>query len=48
MAFVHVAGALTGIRYGNNILQLHIIPHMNISGGMFLHDNARPLAAVVS
>ena len=30
-----VAGILTGIRYRNEILQHHVILHMNVNGGMF-------------
>ena len=41
-AFVQGAGGLTGIRYRDQILQHHVIPHMNVNGGMFQHDNARP------
>ena len=47
-ALVGVAGALTGIRYRDEILQHQVIPHMNINGGMFHHDNARPHVARVS
>lgn len=44
---VHVAGALTGIRYRDEILQPHVIPHINANGGLFQHDNARPHVARV-
>ena len=47
-ALVHVAGTLTGIRYRDEILQHHVIPHMNVNGGMFQHDNARPHVARVN
>ncbi|XP_041357479.1 glutaredoxin domain-containing cysteine-rich protein CG12206-like [Gigantopelta aegis] len=47
-ALVHVAGALTDIRYRYEVLQHHVIPHMNVNGGMFQHDNARPHVARVS
>ena len=32
---VHLAGALTGIRYREEIHQHHVIPYMNVNGGMF-------------
>ena len=44
---VHVAGALTGIKYRDEILQHHVIPHMNFNDGMFQRDNARPSVAHV-
>ena len=46
-AFVHVAGALTGIRYRDEILHHHVIPHMNVNGGIFQYDSARPHVARV-
>ena len=39
-ALVHVAGALTGIRYRDEILQHHVISHMNFNGDMFQHETA--------
>ena len=47
-AFMHLAGALSGIRYRDEILQHHVIPHMNFNGGMFQHDSVRPYVARVS
>ena len=47
-ALVHVAGALTGIRYRDDILQHHVIPHMNVNGGTFQHDSACPHVARAS
>ena len=32
---VHVAGAPTSIRYPDEILQHHIIPHVNVYSGRF-------------
>ena len=43
----HVTGSLTGIRYRDNILQRHVIPHMNVNAGMFQHANARQHVARV-
>ena len=45
---VHVAGELTGIRYRDEMLQHHVIPHMKINGGMFQEDNAAPHVACAS
>ena len=39
--FMNVAGALTGIRSQDEILQHHVIHHTKLKGGMFQHDNAR-------
>ncbi|XP_041357449.1 helicase with zinc finger domain 2-like [Gigantopelta aegis] len=47
-ALLRVAVARTGIKYRDDILQHHVIPHMNFNGGMFQHDNARPHVARVS
>ena len=33
---VNVGGALAGNIYRDKILQHHVIPHMNVNGGMFL------------
>ena len=41
-ALVHAVGALTGFRYQDEILQHHVIPYLNVSGGMFQHHNDRP------
>ena len=41
---VHVESALLAIRYRDEILQHHIIPHVKNNGGMFQHDKARPFA----
>ena len=41
-SLVHVAGALTVIRYQDEILQHHVIPYLNVNGRMFQQDNARP------
>ncbi|XP_041369737.1 N-acetylated-alpha-linked acidic dipeptidase 2-like [Gigantopelta aegis] len=46
-ALVHAADALTGISYREEILQQHVIPHTNINGRMFQHNNARPNVACV-
>ena len=45
---MHLAGALTGIGYRDEILQYHVIPHVIVNGGMFEHDNAKPHVARVS
>ena len=44
---VHAVGALTGFRYQDEILQHHVIPHLNVSGRMFQIDNDRPHVARV-
>lgn len=44
---VHVAGALTGVRYRDLILQPYVLPHVNVHGGQFQQDNARPHIARV-
>ena len=41
-ALVHVAVKVTSISYRDDILQYHVIPHINVNDGMFQHDNARP------
>ena len=41
-ALVHAARVLMGIRYRNEILQHHVILHMNVNGEVLQHDNARP------
>ena len=46
-ALVQVAGALTGVRYRDEILQRHVVPLLNVNGGIFQHDNARPHIARV-
>ena len=38
---VHTAGVPTGIIYRDQILQHHVILHLNVNGGMFHHDNDR-------
>ena len=47
-ARVHLAGALAGIGYRDEILQYHVIPHVIVNGGIFEHDNAKPHVARVS
>lgn len=46
-ALVHVAGTLNAIRYRDEILQRHVLPFMNVNGGVFQQDNARPHVARV-
>ena len=36
------AVTLTGIRYRDEILQHHVIPHMYDNGGSFQHDTVMP------
>ena len=45
---VHVVGALTCIIYRDEIMQHHVIPHMNVNDGMFQHDNAISHGARIS
>ena len=46
-ALVRVEGALTAVRYRDEILTPHVVPHVNVHGGLFQHDNARPHVARV-
>lgn len=46
-ALVRVEGALTAVRYRDEILEQHVVPFLNLNGGQFQHDNARPHVARV-
>ena len=43
-----MALVLMGIRYRDEILQYHVILHMNVNSGLFQNDNARICFAHVS
>ncbi|XP_071099162.1 uncharacterized protein [Haliotis cracherodii] len=47
-ALVRVDGALSGLRYRDEILQRHVAPFINVNGGIYQQDNARPDVAPVS
>ncbi|GFS60140.1 transposable element Tcb2 transposase [Trichonephila clavipes] len=48
-ALVMICGIMTAQRYGQDILQSHMLPLMQrLPGAIFQHDNARPHIARVS
>ena len=46
-AVILVDGALTGVRYRDEILQPYVIPHMAVNGVFFQQDNTKPHATRV-
>ena len=41
-ALVRVNRAFNAQIYRNEVLQHHVVPLINVTGGFFQHDNARP------
>ena len=42
MVSVRINGALSAQNYRDEILQHHVLPLINVPGGIVQHDNARP------